>query len=237
VRRKETALVRVLCSSAIGRLLPNGRFDMPNQLQGKSLLIAGPTCPLIPTLISCLSAEGAAVQYNELEADGCAEGLGRIDVLLNVIPAIPVEAFFDLSQTEWERSLSATLSNAFRWSQAVGRRMSLSGSRGIIINILSERDAGQDEVSPFVPMIRRGCTIAFTQALAAELTGRPIQVNAIVAHAAGHERLTPAEAFEDVVRTTLFLCAAHGTSVSGESVYLGGSAGICSTASLHEQAS
>jgi NAD(P)-dependent dehydrogenase (short-subunit alcohol dehydrogenase family) len=64
----------------------------------------------------------------------------------------------------------------------------------------------------------------FTKALAAELGGRRIQVNAIVSRS--RDRIDPPE-FEDVVRTALFLCAAHGTFVTGETIEVGGTGVTC----------
>ena len=202
---------------------------MTTLLRSKTIFIAGTTGPLVPALVSRLVAEGAAVRSppdGRREADALASlsaEAGSVDVLLNVIPSSPAAAFFDMAQSDWDRVLSETLSDAFRWSQAIGRAMSLSGNQGTIVNIVCESHRSQGEFPVFAPMIRRGCTIAFTQALAAELADRQIQVNAIVARTAEQEE-SAMRASEDVIRATLFLCAAHGTSVTGETIYVGGAA-------------
>ncbi len=202
---------------------------MASLLQGKTVFVAGMASPVIGRLIARLSEEGAAVRLPPEDrraadalASDCSAGLDGIDILVNLIPGTPVSAFFDMSQPDWELMLSTAFSDAFRWSQAVGRAMSLSGKRGAIINIVYEPDDAQGALAVFAPMIRRGSTVAFTQALAAELADRQIQVNAVVSRAGERGGSAPNHAAEDVIRATLFLCAADATSVTGETIYVGG---------------
>jgi NAD(P)-dependent dehydrogenase (short-subunit alcohol dehydrogenase family) len=63
--------------------------------------------------------------------------------------------------------------------------------------------------------------VAFTKALAAELSDRQIRVNAVVSRPAPQASLPLYETFENVVRATQFLCAAHGAFVSGQTIDLG----------------
>lgn len=207
--------------NSVDLALGRRHFDMVIQLMGKVVLIAGGACPLITALTSRLTADGATVRCEKPDFDACTS-LGRVDVLLNVIPPIPQGAFLDLSQSDWERCLAATLGSAFRWSQAVGRAMSLSGYQGTVINIVREADSDEAAFALFAPMMRRGCTIAFTQALAAEFADRLIRVNAIVSHEADQDASTTGHASEELIQATLFLCAAHGAPVSGEIIHVGG---------------
>ena len=201
---------------------------MPTSLQGKTVLVAGAGGPLVSALVSRLASEGAAVrllQDDRTETSAHADppmDLGRVDVLLNVILPIPATSFLDLSQLDLCRFLPTTLGDSFRWSLAVGRSMALSDTHGMIVNVLggpSHRSAGS---SPFAPTLQQGCIVAFTQALAAELADRQIQVNAVVGPSDDRERPALHSEAESIIGATLFLCATHGRAVNGEIVYVAG---------------
>jgi NAD(P)-dependent dehydrogenase (short-subunit alcohol dehydrogenase family) len=200
-------------------------------LHGKTVLVAGGTGAMPAALESGLTGAGATVRMaarngrgSDLFAavrDGKA---GGIDVLLNVIgPARPI-AFLDMSRRDWDNLLPGMLGDAFMCTQAIARAMSLAGEQGTIINIACDSRSPEVFVPPFVEVAWRGAVAIFTKALAAELGGRRIQVNAIVSRLG--DRIESPE-FEDVVRTALFLCAAHGTFVTGETIEVGGTGVTC----------
>jgi 3-oxoacyl-[acyl-carrier protein] reductase len=117
------------------------------------------------------AAIDAAVQRVVTEA-------GRLDVLVNNA-GITADQFLMLMPAEdWNKVIDTNLNGAFRWCKAVSRPM-LMERRGTIINISS--------VSALVGVMgqtnyaaSKGALLAFTRALAAELGGRGIRVNAVV---------------------------------------------------------
>ena len=203
---------------------------MARMLRGKTVLLAGGTAELPAALASGLMAAGARVRLpsrdgrvaNE-EVEALYSAAGRIDILINIVPPVPPAAFFDMSRGAWGGLLSSTLDDAFLWTQAVARVMSFSGEQGGIINIVGNMDHPDADVAPFTELASRGIVVALTRALAAELANRGIQVNAIVGRSARGPGSGEA-GFADVVRTAVFLCAAQGTFVSGETIEVGGSA-------------
>jgi 3-oxoacyl-[acyl-carrier protein] reductase len=103
---------------------------------------------------------------------------GKIDVLVNNA-GITADGFLMLMTPEdWNRVLDTNLNGVFRWCKAVTRPM-LGARRGIIINLASIAGLvgvmGQTNYAA-----SKGALLAFTRALAAELGGKNIRVNAVV---------------------------------------------------------
>jgi 3-oxoacyl-[acyl-carrier protein] reductase len=129
------------------------------------------------------SAEAIQCSQNDPEAINAAverimAAAGKIDVLVNNA-GITADTFLMLMPAEdWNRVLDTNLNGAFRWCKAVTRPM-LGARRGVIINLASIAGLigvmGQTNYAA-----SKGALLAFTRALAAELGGRNIRVNAVV---------------------------------------------------------
>jgi len=105
-------------------------------------------------------------------------GAGKIDVLVNNA-GITADTFLMLMPPEdWNRVIDTNLNGVYRWSKAVIRPM-LGARRGVIVNLASIAGLvgvmGQTNYAA-----SKGAILAFTRALAAEVGGKNIRVNAVV---------------------------------------------------------
>jgi NAD(P)-dependent dehydrogenase (short-subunit alcohol dehydrogenase family) len=143
-------------------------------LKGKTVVLAAGNSELLATLACGLGAAGARVCFGQPPKRGTLQGdgreadervsavyseVGKIDVLVNVVGPVPPTAFFDMSRNAWVGLLSAMLDDAFLWSQAVARAMSLAGEQGTIINIVCERGHPGEDIAPFTRLARRGASL------------------------------------------------------------------------------
>ena len=109
-----------------------------------------------------------------------AETLGRLDILVNMASVYARTAYDDLTEQEWERGLAVDLTAAFLCARAAVPHMRARGG-GRIVNFADWIAAsGRPRYPGFLPyyVAKRG-VIALTEALALELAGDQILVNAI----------------------------------------------------------
>ncbi len=103
---------------------------------------------------------------------------GGIDLLVNNAGVLGVARVTDLSVAEWRRILDVNATGTFLMSREVARVMIAEGTRGSIISIASiagkRGDPGLAHYSA-----SKFAVVGFTQALARELAGDGITVNAI----------------------------------------------------------
>ncbi len=103
---------------------------------------------------------------------------GGVDILVNNAGVTGYDgAFLELTTAQWDRVLSVNQSGVFHCSQAAARVMA-AGKGGTILNMAS--------VNGFVPQPRcaaygaaKGALISLTRAMATDLAGYGIRVNAI----------------------------------------------------------
>jgi NAD(P)-dependent dehydrogenase (short-subunit alcohol dehydrogenase family) len=105
---------------------------------------------------------------------------GRVDVLVNMASIYRSLAFDLLTPAEWEANLAVNLSSAFHCAHAAVPHMRRAGG-GRIINFADWLAAsGRPQYRGFVPYyVAKAGIIALTEALALELAGDAILVNAI----------------------------------------------------------
>ena len=109
--------------------------------------------------------------------DRVVETFGRIDILVNNAGVISRAPFLELSEREWDRIHQVDLKGAFLVSQAVARRMVERGG-GAIINMSSiSAHAAQKNISHYTAA--KAGVSALTRAMALELAGHGIRVNAL----------------------------------------------------------
>jgi 3-oxoacyl-[acyl-carrier protein] reductase len=118
------------------------------------------------------TAAGAAALVEAVERD-----VGPIDVLVNNAGITRDDLIMRLSEEDWREVIDTNLGGAFFTSKAVSRPM-LKRRRGAIVNITSivgvHGNAGQTNYAA-----SKAGLIGLTKALAKELGGRGIRVNAI----------------------------------------------------------
>ncbi len=125
--------------------------------------------------IRCPQAEGAAI---DAAVQQVVTSAGKIDVLVNNAGITRDNWLMLMPEDDWNKVLDTNVSGVFRWCKAVSRVM-LGARTGVIINIASISGlmgvAGQTNYCA-----SKGALLAFSRALAAELGGKGIRVNAVV---------------------------------------------------------
>lgn len=118
-------------------------------------------------------AIGAAVQ-------AAADELGPIDLLVNAAGIVTMTAFDDLTESEWDTVVDINLKGYFLVAQEVVKKFAAGG--GAIVNISTvEADVVVSSTGSCQVHYNasKGGVKMLTKALAAELSGRGIRVNAV----------------------------------------------------------
>jgi pyridoxal 4-dehydrogenase len=102
---------------------------------------------------------------------------GQVDILVNDAAIVPFIAWDDVNFAEWRRIMRVNLDGVYLMCRASSDDMRLRGY-GRIVNIASNTFfAGTPNMAPYVAA--KGGVIGFTRALATELGGYGITVNAV----------------------------------------------------------
>src|SRR5262249_3545306 len=111
-------------------------------------------------------------------ADQVLADWGRIDILVNNAGVIRDGLFIRMEPSDWDAVLDTNLGGTYAFCRAVASQMALKQRSGRIINISSVAaehvNAGQYNYAA-----SKGAVNAFTRALAVELAGRNVTVNAV----------------------------------------------------------
>lgn len=163
---------------------------------------------------------------------------GRIDILVNNAGIIRDGLFVRMEPADWDAVLSTNLGGVFHFCRAVAAQMALKQRYGRIINVSSVAadhvNAGQCNYSA-----SKGAVNSFTRALAVELAGRNVTVNAIapgfietemteaIRNKAGDliKKMIPAKRLgkaEDVAAVAVFLAGPSSSYLTGQVITVDG---------------
>ncbi len=134
-----------------------------------------------------LGRRAAVIQADVSKAADCealvartVEALGAIDVVINMASVYMSEPFDALTEASWDRNLGINLKSAFLCSYAAARAMKANGG-GRIINFADWlARSGRPSYPGFTAYyVAKAGVIALTEAMALELAGSGVLVNAI----------------------------------------------------------
>jgi 3-oxoacyl-[acyl-carrier protein] reductase len=166
------------------------------------------------------------------------EKFGRLDILVNNAGVIRDGLFVRMDADDWNQVIQTNLNGTFYFCRAVVEPMALRQRAGRIINVSSVAadfvNAGQTNYAA-----SKGAINAFTRALAVEVAGRNVTVNAIapgfietdmseaVRNKAGDiiKKMIPAKRIgkpEDVAHVALFLAGPGAAYVTGQVITVDG---------------
>jgi 2-deoxy-D-gluconate 3-dehydrogenase len=169
-------------SRGLGQAMALGLAEAGADIAGLDLLDTNETGEGVRALgrryhpVTCDLRETTPGQLSDLVA-GVVEALGRLDILVNNAGIIRRAPIFEFSEEYWDDVLQINLKALFFLSQVAARQMAEQGG-GKIINIASMLSFQGGILVPSYTAAKSGVA-GITKALANELAGKNINVNAI----------------------------------------------------------
>jgi NAD(P)-dependent dehydrogenase (short-subunit alcohol dehydrogenase family) len=137
--------------------------------------------------VEALGRRAACIEANLIDPDACARAvndaaasLGRLDVLVHMASVYVRVPFDALTATHWDRSLAVDLRSAFLCAAAAAPHMRAAGGGRIILFSDWVAASRRPRYQGYLPYyVAKSGVVALAEALALELAGDDILVNAV----------------------------------------------------------
>src|SRR3954447_9257176 len=163
-------------------------------LSGKACIVTGATSGIGASVTQMLRAEGASVlgvarSSGDFQADvtepdsaariveACEAAFGRVDVLVNNAGTMPVTAFEDLSDDDWQAQWELNVMASLRLMRAAAPGMAERGW-GRIVNVSSSSGKRPSLRNPAYS-VAKAAQLSLSRVFADEYAGRGVLVNAV----------------------------------------------------------
>jgi 2-deoxy-D-gluconate 3-dehydrogenase len=186
-------------SRGLGQAMALGLAEAGADIAGLGLIECSDTCEQVESLgqrfhsVVC-NLRDASPEKLEAVVSEVVDSLGRLDILLNNAGIIRRAPIFDFSESDWDDVLQINLKAVFFLSKAAARHMATQGG-GKIISIASMLSFQGGILVPSYTAAKSGVA-GITKALANELAGNNINVNAIAPGYMATENTAPLRADE-----------------------------------------
>jgi 2-deoxy-D-gluconate 3-dehydrogenase len=193
-------------SRGLGQAMALGLAEAGADISGLDIIDADET----RARVEALGRRYLPVKANLLEAKlhdlsavvaGIVDSLGRLDILVNNAGIIRRAPIFEFGESDWDDVLQVNLKALFFLSQVAGKQMSEQGG-GKIINIASMLSFQGGILVPSYTAAK-SAVAGITKALANELAGKNINVNAIAPGYMATDNTAPLRADEKRNRAIL----------------------------------
>ena len=209
-------------------------LDKPSDAEA----VAAAICALGRRVV-LIQADVAASDTPKNLVDATIAAFGKIDILVNNAGVFPRVAFLEMQPSDWDFVHAINLKANCFIAQAAARAMITAGTKGSIINMASSAIFGASPRGVHYAASKGG-VVSLTRAMALELAGANIRVNAIAPGLTdtaqprdGHtEEDLAARAIamplgrmgqpEDIANVAVFLASGKSSFMTGQTVHANG---------------
>lgn len=139
---------------------------------------------------------------------------GRLDMLVNCAQVESVAALEELTEDEWERTISVNLKSVFLCAQAAARLMR-QRPKAAIVNVAVDASGDNPNYSAAYVAAQTGI-VGLTESLAATLAPR-IRVNCVAVRGTGQRAPAP----DEVARSCIYLLSSDAAAINGQTLIVG----------------